>query len=170
MYRGSGGAEVALLLRRLLNRLGIDASRVRFILTSASFSGEARGFAEQLTGKDQESWHHQTAEPITYRQEPAYGTQEQALALSRFGEEQGQLVLPSLEGLNVLADTFQWPEFEGEVSEAPFGSARVLIACRCSGSSRMQSSAPSQCRNWHRSCSPASRKGSPRRLPSNSGI
>ena len=40
MYRGSGGAEVALLLRRLLNRLGIDASRVRFILTSASFSGK----------------------------------------------------------------------------------------------------------------------------------
>ena len=62
---------------------------------------------------------------------------------------------------NVLADTFHWPEFEGEVSEAPFGSARVLIACRCSGSSRMQSSAPSQCRNWHRSCSPASGKDRP---------
>lgn len=36
MYHGSSGAEVALLVRRLLHKLGIRRSRVQFILTSAS--------------------------------------------------------------------------------------------------------------------------------------
>src|SRR5262249_42867541 len=36
MYRGVGGAEVGLLIRRLTSRLGIDRSRLRCILTSAS--------------------------------------------------------------------------------------------------------------------------------------
>lgn len=55
MYRGSGGAEVAYLLRRLQSRLGVSRNRVRFILTSASLgsSGEARAdiieFAAKLT-------------------------------------------------------------------------------------------------------------------------
>lgn len=59
LYRGAQGAEVALLLRRLLQRLGINTSRARFILTSASMGGDEasveRGpsFASQLTGKDQ---------------------------------------------------------------------------------------------------------------------
>lgn len=56
MYRGSGGAEVAYLLRRLQARLGVPRSRIRFILTSASLgaSDEARvdikNFAAKLTG------------------------------------------------------------------------------------------------------------------------
>jgi Zn finger protein HypA/HybF involved in hydrogenase expression len=56
MYRGSGGAEVAYLLRRLQSRLGIPRTRIRFILTSASLgsSDEARAdikkFAAGLTG------------------------------------------------------------------------------------------------------------------------
>lgn len=56
MYRGSGGAEVAYLLRRLQSRLGVPRSRIRFILTSASLgsSNEARAdiknFAAKLTG------------------------------------------------------------------------------------------------------------------------
>jgi hypothetical protein len=36
MYRGAGGAEVALLLRRLASRLDVSRDRIRFILTSAS--------------------------------------------------------------------------------------------------------------------------------------
>jgi ATP-dependent helicase YprA (DUF1998 family) len=56
MYRGSGGAEVAYLLRRLNSRLGIPRDRMRFILTSASLgkSREAESrmkeFAAQLSG------------------------------------------------------------------------------------------------------------------------
>jgi ATP-dependent helicase YprA (DUF1998 family) len=42
LYRGANGTEVAYLIRRLLDRLGLPASRVVFIATSASFSnGEA---------------------------------------------------------------------------------------------------------------------------------
>ncbi|MHB8389430.1 MAG: DEAD/DEAH box helicase [Acidobacteriaceae bacterium] len=56
MYRGSGGAEVAYLLRRLHSRLGADRNRVKYILTSASLgeSEEAHRhvklFAADLTG------------------------------------------------------------------------------------------------------------------------
>ena len=57
MYRGAGGAEVALLIRRLIARLGITRDRVRFILTSASLGkGESaiqdgKRFADDLTGR-----------------------------------------------------------------------------------------------------------------------
>ncbi len=56
MYRGSGGAEVAYLLRRLHSRLGVSRERVRYILTSASFGSSAESerriklFAADLTG------------------------------------------------------------------------------------------------------------------------
>jgi ATP-dependent helicase YprA (DUF1998 family) len=65
MYRGSGGAEVAYLLRRLHARLGVERERVRYILTSASLgsSEEAkhkiRQFAANLTG------HTRTAAPFS---------------------------------------------------------------------------------------------------------
>lgn len=36
MYRGSSGGEVALLIRRLFHKLGINRNRVQFILTTAS--------------------------------------------------------------------------------------------------------------------------------------
>lgn len=53
LYRGTTGAEVALLLRRLTQRLGLEPKRVQVILTSASFSTPraASHFAAQLTGK-----------------------------------------------------------------------------------------------------------------------
>ena len=36
MYRGSAGGEVALLIRRFMDKLGIDRDRLQFILTTAS--------------------------------------------------------------------------------------------------------------------------------------
>src|SRR5690606_28473470 len=57
MYRGVGGAEVGLLIRRLLSRLGIGRDRLRCILTSASLGTGAaaekagREFASELTGR-----------------------------------------------------------------------------------------------------------------------
>ena len=57
MYRGVGGAEVGLLIRRLMARLGIDRDRLRCILTSASLGKgaeaerAARDFARGLTGE-----------------------------------------------------------------------------------------------------------------------
>lgn len=56
MYRGSGGAEVAYLLRRLQARLCVPRDRMQYILTSASLgaSDQARKdiveFAAKLTG------------------------------------------------------------------------------------------------------------------------
>ena len=59
MYRGSSGGEVALLLRRLFHRLGIDRSRVQFILTTASMPNKddddrtaVKKFANELTASD----------------------------------------------------------------------------------------------------------------------
>ena len=58
MYRGSGGAEVAYLLRRLHSRLGVSRDRVKYILTSASLGSteealrRIKTFAADLTGLD----------------------------------------------------------------------------------------------------------------------
>jgi DEAD/DEAH box helicase/MrfA Zn-binding domain/Helicase conserved C-terminal domain len=61
MYRGAGGAEVALLLRRLLSRLDVPRERVRFILTSASLGSDEEAtraitrFGRDLTGLSESS-------------------------------------------------------------------------------------------------------------------
>lgn len=56
MYRGSSGGEVALLIRRVLHKLGIGRDRVQFILTSASVpKGETDmvyRFACELSAQD----------------------------------------------------------------------------------------------------------------------
>jgi ATP-dependent helicase YprA (DUF1998 family) len=56
MYRGSAGGEIALLMERLFERLGISKDRVQFILTTASMpQGEQEAidaFYSGLTGKD----------------------------------------------------------------------------------------------------------------------
>ncbi len=61
MYRGAGGAEVALLLRRLFARLDVPREKMRFILTSASL-GEGKEaeravlkFGRDLTGLSESS-------------------------------------------------------------------------------------------------------------------
>ncbi|WP_429051053.1 DEAD/DEAH box helicase [Aeromonas veronii] len=61
MYRGAGGAEVALLIRRLCARLDIPRERMRCILTSASLGSgptaiaDAECFARDLTGLQESS-------------------------------------------------------------------------------------------------------------------
>ncbi|MGH6650786.1 MAG: DEAD/DEAH box helicase [Sphingopyxis sp.] len=54
LYRGASGTEVALLIRRLRNRLGLSPDRFQVIATSASFSdGEAaQRFIGGLVGRD----------------------------------------------------------------------------------------------------------------------
>ncbi|MCA3775345.1 MAG: DUF1998 domain-containing protein, partial [Cutibacterium sp.] len=61
MYRGAGGAEVALLIRRLCARLEIPRERMRCILTSASLGSgqtalaDGERFARDLTGLQDDS-------------------------------------------------------------------------------------------------------------------
>lgn len=61
MYRGSSGGEVALLVRRVLHKLGIGRDRVQFILTSASVppgNNKERAvyqFASDLSAQEEEN-------------------------------------------------------------------------------------------------------------------
>ena len=68
LYRGAQGAEVAMLIRRLLNHLGVKQNRVRFILSSASL-GDSKSLKEKgaqfganLTGQDKDSFEVITGE------------------------------------------------------------------------------------------------------------
>lgn len=53
LYRGAQGTEVAMLIRRLRNRLELSLEQLQIICTSASFSNPetARTFAAELAGK-----------------------------------------------------------------------------------------------------------------------
>lgn len=92
MYRGAGGAEVALLIRRLQARLGIPRKRLRCIMTSASLGSRqeaeeaVKAFAVGLTG-------HPAGDPMPFRvirgqrerRPPACeGTREEAESLASF--------------------------------------------------------------------------------------
>jgi Distinct helicase family with a unique C-terminal domain including a metal-binding cysteine cluster len=55
MYRGSAGGEIALLLDRLMDRLGISVDNVQYILTTASIPDDKKArndFYHGLTGKN----------------------------------------------------------------------------------------------------------------------
>ncbi len=92
MYRGAGGAEVALLIRRLCARLEIPRERMRCILTSASLGSgptaveDGERFARDLTGLPVGSSRRVrviqgTSEP---RSLPRPATREEAEALAEF--------------------------------------------------------------------------------------
>ncbi|OIR00557.1 ATP-dependent RNA helicase RhlE [mine drainage metagenome] len=92
MYRGAGGAEVALLIRRLCARLEIPRERMRCILTSASLGSgptavaDGERFAHDLTGLSDASARRfrviqGTPEP---RPKGRPGTPEEAEALAAF--------------------------------------------------------------------------------------
>ena len=92
MYRGAGGAEVALLIRRLAQRLEIPRERMRCILTSASL-GEGEHaeasvlhFARDLTGLSEVSTRKFAL--IKGQQEPRSGQRaasaKEAAALADF--------------------------------------------------------------------------------------
>jgi ATP-dependent helicase YprA (DUF1998 family) len=83
LYRGANGTEVAYLIRRLLDRLGLPTSRVVFIATSASFSNSvaAATFVARLTGLEPTSITTLTGNKRAF--EPAAeGSPELAAALA----------------------------------------------------------------------------------------
>ena len=88
LYRGSGGAEVGLLIRRLTNRLGITADRLQVICTSASI-GETSGrtFAADLTGKNPHDFELIKGDLKTW-DDAQNGTQEEAIALADIDVDQ----------------------------------------------------------------------------------
>ncbi len=83
LYRGAGGAEVGLLLRRLRSRLGIPAERLQVICTSASFKDldYACEFAAQLSGKTSAAFQSISG-TLAHRDPAAIGTEADARALA----------------------------------------------------------------------------------------
>lgn len=72
LYRGAQGAEVSLLLNRLLQKLGVSRDRVRFILTSATMGKNieeaAPDFAAQLTAANPDDFAVIQGQQISYGQ------------------------------------------------------------------------------------------------------
>jgi len=121
MYRGVGGAEVALLIRRLQARLGIPREQMRCILTSASLGSRleaeraVKEFAVGLTG-------HPIGNPMPFRliqgqreKRPAVrpGTNAEAnhfadFELSKFFQRAEDL-LGATNAIVDLAEKLGWP-------------------------------------------------------------
>ncbi|ABX40975.1 DEAD/DEAH box helicase [Lachnoclostridium phytofermentans] len=83
MYRGASGGEVALLIRRLMNKLNISSNKMKCILTSASVpydkNDELQKFACGLTGRVyQENQFSIVREEIKAIKNAKRGTYEQA--------------------------------------------------------------------------------------------
>ena len=119
-YRGAGGAEVALLVRRLRARLGIPRERFRCILTSASLGDPdlVVRFARDLTGLSETSTHRLVlAEGVREaRAGRRVGTAAEAAMLANFdlGAFQRYALGPagraeSRHAVAVLAGALGWP-------------------------------------------------------------
>jgi DEAD/DEAH box helicase domain-containing protein len=67
LYRGTQGSEVAMIVRNLLGRLGLepDSPKLRCLATSASLTEDAKGldFLEQFFGVDKRSFYVTAGEP-----------------------------------------------------------------------------------------------------------
>ena len=83
LYRGAGGSEVALLIRRLTQRLGISPARLQVICTTASFEDKdyAPHFAAQLTGKHPNDFRAIKGS-LLYRSTASKGNTQDAVALA----------------------------------------------------------------------------------------
>mgnify|MGYP002629651563 CR=1 FL=1 len=83
LYRGAQGTEVALLIRRLANRLDLSPDRIQVICTSASFTDSdlASQFAAQLSGKDKSSFDVLSGKKVAHSPAGA-GSSEVAVLLS----------------------------------------------------------------------------------------
>ncbi|MEF3696231.1 DEAD/DEAH box helicase [Desulfolutivibrio sp.] len=79
LYRGAAGAEVALLLRRLRNRLGISTKRFQVIGATASFNDHsyAPQFGAQLSGMPAESFNSISGD-LDLRPHDAVGSDQDA--------------------------------------------------------------------------------------------
>jgi hypothetical protein len=88
MYRGVGGAEVGLLIRRLQSRVGIGRDRLRCILTSASLGSgpeaeaAGRAFARDLTGEASKKGFAIVRGTREARSGARPGTRDEAVALA----------------------------------------------------------------------------------------
>lgn len=138
MYRGAGGAEVALLLRRFQARLGIPRERVRYILTSASL-GEGPAaeaavvqFAKDLTGLQSTSSRRMSlvkGERESRRgARPGNGAEAAALAGLPLAALHRYFIDPkkAIEAIGGLAASLSWPAPPESIDDVPDYLFRVL--------------------------------------------
>ncbi|PRY04686.1 DEAD/DEAH box helicase [Paraburkholderia sp. BL25I1N1] len=147
MYRGAGGAEVALLLRRLVARLGVGRNRVRFILTSASLGSgekaieEIKAFATDLTGASEGQEFVVVTGTPEERPLPVAASAKQSHVLASFDQSalSTYAVTPEAASQAVadLSVAFEWKRPASNIDELrdylfehlwTFGPAQLLIS------------------------------------------
>lgn len=121
LYRGAGGAEVALLIRRLWTRLGISPDRLQVICTSASFKDPvyAKQFGAQLTGKTAEDF--ETIEgKLFLREREGDGSRVDAEALAQVNLEKFYAAESPASRLDEIRPILQYRSIEeqGELSRS----------------------------------------------------
>ncbi|RIW28213.1 DUF1998 domain-containing protein [Bacillus salacetis] len=128
MYRGSSGAEVALLIRRLQARLGISRDRLRCILTSASLGDEgdetsAVEFAEQLTGKPKERKFKLIKGTREIRKQGRLGTEHEARVFANLDNDLFTNRIHYYEKLkkhlNDVLEQLDWGQVPSELKDLP---------------------------------------------------
>ena len=84
LYRGAGGTEVALLLRRLRDRLGVNPERFQVICATASFNDQnhAIHFASELTGMPVESFAAPIRGELALKPQQRNGSDKEAALLA----------------------------------------------------------------------------------------
>lgn len=85
LYRGAGGTEVALLLRRLRDRLAVPLERFQVVCATASFSDHTKAcaFASELTGVPQEHFALPISGELALRSGERPGDGEEAELLAQ---------------------------------------------------------------------------------------
>ena len=128
MYRGSSGGEVALLIRRLFHKLGIDRSQVQFILTTASMPQKddadreaVRSFAMELTAADSDTFHY-----LTGRRETLEGLAKRDIPLECF-LAQDPMAFEGNESERMYALTSFWNSLEDDLVFATIADAEAWM-------------------------------------------
>lgn len=123
MHRGSSGGEVALLIRRLMNKLGIGRDRVQFILTTASIpSGqdeEIQKFANALSAESDAQHRFTiirgTPEPINYDiSKEISATCLQNIDIDLFVGDSAQKTIGIKEFAKAIDENYENVDFENE--------------------------------------------------------
>lgn len=114
LYRGSSGAEVAMLLRRLRDRLGIPPDRFQIICATASFNDQnyAPVFGAQLTGTLESSFEAVTG-TLDLRPNAAAGTKADAEVLAAVKLDLYYNAISDTERLNVLQPLLEHRKVRG---------------------------------------------------------
>ncbi|MGB7450242.1 MAG: DEAD/DEAH box helicase [Ornithinimicrobium sp.] len=125
LYRGTQGSEVAMVVRNLLSRLGLepDSPQLRVIATSASLSDDSAGlgYLEQFFGCARSSFFVTAGRPLTL---PALRTFDRHNALRRSGLPAAEALSQALAAACVDPDTGRARATEAPlVAERLFGSA-----------------------------------------------